>query len=514
MNLGSPSQKITRRGILRGAGLLAAVSALPLLQACAAPAAVPTAVPAAPAAPAPTQAPQVVTKEVTSVVTQVVEKPVQVVVTATPVAGALSSIKINGNLQIIQQRGFNPLQTTYIHNLLIKTAAANNWPLDISYEEAFTGGGNFFEKMAATVASGDPADFFFGAEDTFQLWNQKSLVPVDDLVQWAVKQYGDPVPGQKLGNFVDGKWYGVPFFSYTGGYFVRKSWFDAIGVDINKQMTLQEWLDACVKVSDPATKKWGWGNTVNRSGDGQTNVYSPLWQAGARVSSEDNKVTFNSPETIAAYEWLKELYGTDKYAKALPTGVNAWGDSSNNEAYLAGTIGFSSNAGTMFATAMIKAPEIAKDSWLALSPSGPVGKKESLIVAGPGYFQFQMFQGAKNPDAARALIQLLLSKENQKAVWDNSPGHSIPAYAWGWDEPELAKVPNNVIKVSKEMIQSDTVFKMFLPQKQPKLWINAFDTEVVATDVMADILKGTPVKDAVAAGHAKTQKIWDKFQGK
>ena len=74
----------------------------------------------------------------------------------------------------------------------------------------------------------------------------------------------------------------------------------------------------------------------------------------------------------------------------------------------------------------------------------------------------------RTPDAARALIQLLLSKENQKAVWDNSPGHSIPAYGWGWDEPELAKVPNNIIKVSKEMIQSDTVFKMFLPQKQPE----------------------------------------------
>src|SRR5207249_8948434 len=126
--------------------------------------------------------------------------------------------------------------------------------------------------------------------------------------------------------FIDGKWYGVPFFSATGGYWVRKSFFDPIGLDITKQMNLQDWLDACVKISDPAAKKWGWGNTVNRSGDGQTNVYSPLWQSGARVSSADNKVTFNSPETIAAYEWLRVLYGTDKYAKALPTGVNAWTD--------------------------------------------------------------------------------------------------------------------------------------------------------------------------------------------
>jgi len=31
---------------------------------------------------------------------------------------------------------------------------------------------------------------------------------------------------------------------------------------------------------------------------------------------------------------------------------------------------------------------------------------------------------------------------------------------------------------------------------------------------MADVLKGTATKDAVANGHATIQKIWDKFQGK
>lgn len=424
-----------------------------------------------------------------------------------------TTIKVNGSLSVIQQRGFNPLQTTYIHDLIVKTADGFGWPLDHSYEEGFTGGGNFFEKMAAAVASGDAPDFFFGAEDTFQLWNQKSLVAVDDIVKWATDQFGDPAPGQKVTNFIDNKWFGVPFFSATGGYWVRKSWFDAVNFDITKQYTLQEWLDACLKVSDPSKKRWGWGNTVNRSGDGQTNVYSALWQSGARVTTADNKVSFYSDEAIAAYDWLKDLYTNPKWANALPTGVNAWTDPSNNEAYLADTIGFSSNAGTMFATAMAQKPEIANDTWLALHPSGSVGKKESLIVAGPGWFQFQMFVGAKNPDAARVMIQTLLAKESQKQVWANSPGHSVPAYTWGWDEPELKVTPNNVLPVSKEIILSDKYFKIFQPQQQPKLWINAFDSEVVATDVMADVLQGTPTKDAVQAGHDRIQKIWDRFQG-
>src|SRR5215467_11229830 len=41
-----------------------------------------------------------------------------------------SAIKVNGSLSVIQQRGFNPLQTTYIHDLIVKTADGFGWPLD------------------------------------------------------------------------------------------------------------------------------------------------------------------------------------------------------------------------------------------------------------------------------------------------------------------------------------------------------------------------------------------------
>jgi len=507
------TRRLTRRGLLTYGITSGAI--MTVVAACgqaAAPA--PTSAPAA----APTTAPKPTTAPAAAptaaATTAAAANPTAAPTTAAAAAlKPASEIKINGNLTVIQQRGFNPLQTTYIHDLLTKTADANNWAIDHSYEEGFTGGGNFFEKMAAAVAAGDSPDLFVGDEDTFQLWNQKSIQPVDDVVSWAIELFGNPAPGHKLVNYIDSKWWGVPFFCATGGYWVRKSWFDAGGFDISKQYSLQDWLEACLKVSDPSKKRWGWGNTVNRSGDGQTNVYSALWQSGARVTSADNKVTFDSDETVAAYEWLKDVYTNPKWAPALPTGVNAWTDPSNNEAYLADTIGFSSNAGTMFATAMKDKPDIAKDTYLALHPSGSVGKKESLIVAGPGFFKLYTFMGAKNTDAAKAMMQTLLSKDNQKQVWANSPGHSVPGYTWGWDEQELKVIPNNVLPVSKEIILSDKVFKMFLPQTQPKLWINAFDTEVVATDVMADVLKGTPTKDAVKTGHDRIQKIWEKFEG-
>jgi multiple sugar transport system substrate-binding protein len=504
----SQSGRVTRRGFFRVAALVAGTTALPMLAACSSPPASPTAAPAAAPTSQPAVVTQVVEKQSTVVVTQVVQQ--QVVVTATP----QSTVKINGNLQIIQERGFNPLQTEYIHNLLIKTAAGLGWPLDKTYADAFTGGSNFFEKMAALVQSGNPPDLYFGSQDTFQLWNQGSIQAVDDTVNWAVQQFGDPAPLMKLSHFFDSKWYAVPYFTTTGGYWVRKSWFDAIKFDTSVPHSLQEWLEACVEVSDPSKKQWGWGNSVNRGGDGQTNVYSPLWQSGARLTTADNKVAFNSDNAVAAFDWIKDVYTNPKYAKALPPGVNAWTDPSNNEAYLAGTIGFSSNAGTMFATAMKQKPDIANDTVLVPHPTGPVGEKQSLIVAGPGTYHFQIMKGAKNVDGAKYMIQVLMSKDNQVNVWKNSPGHSTPAYTWGWDDDSFKAVPNNVIGVSKDIILSDKAFKMFQPGTQPHLWINAFDSQVVATDTAAAVLKGTPSKDAVASATQKIQAIYDKFQGK
>src|SRR6185437_7328399 len=131
-----------------------------------------------------------------------------------------------------------------IHKEVTDFAAKNNWALDLSYMEAFVGGGDFYQKMGAAVASGDSPDMMFGTKDAFLLHSQNLAQSVDDVVNWAKSNYGDPIPGLQYANVIDGKWYGVPFFTRTGGNFARKSWFDAISFDIETVHTQQDWLDA------------------------------------------------------------------------------------------------------------------------------------------------------------------------------------------------------------------------------------------------------------------------------
>ena len=57
-----------------------------------------------------------------------------------------------------------------------------------------------------------------------------------------------------------------------------------------------------------------------------------VWSFGGRMVDENDKVVINSPETIAALEYAKELY------KSFVPGTLSWLDPSNNKAFLDGQI--------------------------------------------------------------------------------------------------------------------------------------------------------------------------------
>ena len=122
-----------------------------------------------------------------------------------------------------------------------------------------------------------------------------------------------------------------------------------------------------MKASNPDKEFWGWGMTANRSGDGETTVKNQSCCGAAssptrRASLSCSTRTPYRQYAIAGLEYLKEIYTDPKYAKILPTGVNSWTDPSNNEAYLAGKIFFTNNAGTMFAKAVFDKNPVADDT--------------------------------------------------------------------------------------------------------------------------------------------------------
>ena len=75
----------------------------------------------------------------------------------------------------------------------------------------------------------------------------------------------------------------------------------------------------------------------NATGDGNCWAHWLVWAYGGKLVDENNKVVIDSPETIKALEYAKELYAT-----FIP-GTLSWLDPNNNKAFLDGQISLTNN---------------------------------------------------------------------------------------------------------------------------------------------------------------------------
>ena len=140
-------------------------------------------------------------------------------------------------------------------------------------------------------------------------------------------------------------------------------------------------------------------------------------------------VQFNSPETVAAFEWLHETYDRNgKYAAMLPPGVESWNDTGNNEAFLAGQIGYTHNAFSIYAQAKRDNNPVFKD--IVLLPAPQANNGDSRDGGNVGGW-LTIFKGAPNVDLAKKLALDLLDPANFNKM---SLGGRRPVHA-GLREP-------------------------------------------------------------------------------
>jgi multiple sugar transport system substrate-binding protein len=304
---------------------------------------------------------------------------------------------------------------------------------------------------------------------------------------------------------IDGKWWGVPFTSLTGAWFARKDLFDAKGIDIYSLDTWDSRRDAALAVSDPANNVWGWGFTVNQSGDANGLIETLVQAFGGSFTDETGlKVTFNSPETLAAIHWLSEIYTSEKYASMIPPGVLSWTDTGNNEAYLAGTIAFTNNQPSIYAKAKADGNPVYEGTAVLHWPNTLDGRR---LEAGQNTWM-TIFKGAKNADTAKELILSLLDPVKFTPLVAASAGQVFPAYQNLWTDEVIAADPN--FGVYRDIMFNPDVFYGRSHPAQPSALIDAIDGSSITTQMMANIINGSmSVEDAVADAHNKIVQIFE-----
>jgi multiple sugar transport system substrate-binding protein len=445
---------------------------------------------------------KIVEKEVVKVETVEVEKIVEV-------AGAMEDITVEGALWILQKKDYHPDYNEYLRSTIGAYAAEQGWPLDMSYISGFSSGTGDIEKISAAVQAGDPPDIVMHDEFVAVTTRNLYLVqPVTDVVQAVEEGYGPVAPYIKQLQYLDDQWWAVPYQQRAGGGYYRRDKFEAAGIDLQETRTYTLLREQTLEVSEPDSDFYGWGITVNRSGDGNSIIFRFKTGWGAGFQDETGQfITTNSPEMIEAMTELTNTYLDEKWASMLPPGVLAWNDISNNEAYLGGVIGYTENAGTVYAKAVIDENPVAPLTGYLAQPGGPVNQEFNAL----GGFYWYILRGAKNTAAAKSLaLEFTGNLERMDGMLASSPAYALPAYTNLWELSDYIKTNETALQAKPAALDPSGINAEMWPGPISAAMVGIRDSGIM-NDMVNTILTGTPVADAVAEAHDRMVLIFQEF---
>ena len=226
------------------------------------------------------------------------------------------------SMGVLSQKLYSTAANEALDSSIKKFADATGTKIENSLVQADAG--DVVAKIDAEVKGGVARDLAFMTDSRFvaQFQALGDLEDVTDVVKALTAKYGEPSAEAKNFCVFDGKWFAIPYHFIGIGSFLRKDWMQDKGISPKDIYTWEELRDLCLEISDPTKRRFGWGMTVNRSGDGNGMIEALINAYGGSIASNDGrKVTFDSPETVQAVTFLGDIYTNPKYKPMLPPGV-------------------------------------------------------------------------------------------------------------------------------------------------------------------------------------------------
>jgi multiple sugar transport system substrate-binding protein len=372
--------------------------------------------------------------------------------------------------------------------------------------------GDMVAKMDAEVKAGTARDLAFMSDERFvgQLQNLGDLTDLTDVVEEMKTLYGEPATEATNFCVFDGRWYAIPYHFIAAGMFLRKDWYEEKGLPLKSTYTWEELRDNALAVSDPAQRRFGWGITINRSGDANGFIESVVnAYGGAIADNTGQKVVFNSPETVEAVTFIGDIYTNPKYEPMLPPGIESWTDTGNNENYLAGIIGLTNNQYSIYADSKSKGNPVYENTHPF---NGAIGPATDIPIAFGSSNSFVVFKGAKNPDLAKQVAKFMVSGSALLGVAKEAPCLVNPSWDKVWDsdpyytsgDPAYAAIREQ----TKTPIPLTTKTGYSFPQP-PSPGEQAAVAAYLLTDMMQSVVQGTAPAEAVATTHDRMVQIFE-----
>ncbi len=420
--------------------------------------------------------------------------------------GAAAPAVESSRLWVILDIDFHDTYNEYTQKALQDYAAEQGWELELADSQGFAAGSGETERIAAAVQAGDPPDLVRHTLSPQLLHSLDTTQPLTDLVAEVEAVFGTVAPVLKNGKLIDGEWWAVPYHQRAGGGYYRKDAFEGAGIDIQTIRTYDKLREACLTVSTP--ELFGWGITINRSGDGNSIIQRIMTGYGAGWQDETGQyINANTPEMIEAMNFIKDTYLAPEWAAMLPPGVLAWNDISNNEAFQGEVIAYTENAGTVYAKALVDGLPVAEKTGYLAPPGGPVNQEFNSI----GSKDWFILKGAKNAENAKqAILAFTTDLERMDAMLESSPAYAVPAYTNLWDMSEYTQSNEMSMQIKPAALDDSGIFAGQWPgPASPAL--TAIENSGIWNDMVNAFVTGTPVEEAVATAHDRMVLVFKEF---
>jgi multiple sugar transport system substrate-binding protein len=263
----------------------------------------------------------------------------------------------------------------------------------------FVGWEDITQQTAVTANTGAGPDIIVGFDAGPHLFADK-IHDMTDVADYLGTKYGGWRPLAQAYGRRQNRWIALPFGASGGPAIwrtsaLREAGFDSVPDDHAGFLRL---CQALRRINKPAG--FALGNAV---GDGNAFANWLVWSFGGSLTDEQGNVSINSPQTINALNYLRELYPT------FVQGTLAWGDISNNRAYSANECFLTQNGVSLYfslkndpATAAI-----AEDTQMTPMPKGLLNAVPNAGLT----LNAMVFRHSRFPNAAKALLAYLMEVE-------------------------------------------------------------------------------------------------------
>ncbi|TAH65067.1 MAG: sugar ABC transporter substrate-binding protein [Anaerolineaceae bacterium] len=270
---------------------------------------------------------------------------------------------------------------------------------------------------------------FMQYQEAGRFYEQGLLTDVSDVIATIEEANGPIIEALKGPTTFGGAQYAIPqrFFSVAIHY--RTDMLEAAGFNA-PPATWDEFREIAKATTNPSEGIYGAGiglGATNSDAEWLNQVM--LWGLGGAIIAEDSQtIIANSPETVAALDYMSQIYLED--GSTPPSAVN-WDDAANNTAFLTGQSAMVGNAGTLLAAIRADDPELYDVTGIAQIPAGPAG---FFAPSAGGYLG--IFNQSKNQELAKELLAYLFDYDWYKSWIDVEVPSIIPVFERSKDEPE------------------------------------------------------------------------------